>query len=480
IETKMLLISPEISYNYNFFDIADNLNWKTNEVRIGTSISYISKTEIPKIEPSPEVTIIKPIEIPKVVEPVKIEKKIIRPTIISNVQASVQAEGKDTNVVKIVIEDHFSRYLYPLLSYVFFDENSSELRPRYVNLSQKDKLTFNEKTQFINSNSLIVYYNLINVIGKRLKSRPNSKITLIGCNSNTGNEKNNLDLSNRRAETIKNVLVKDWEINPENIIVESRNLPRNYSRGGLIEHEEENRRVEIYSDDFIITEPVTAIDSFKTSKQTEIKIKATATSNVEISEWKLKVFQMNNLNENLFLEVNGLKNVDSTFNWVLNNKSKLPDNESDIIYKLESKIHQTDFDTTSVVFGKINVDLLNFRKQEESNNNYIEKFKIKLIMFDHNSSEVSTNNKKIIDLICKSITPKSTVKVKGSTDYLGIEKDNKKLSENRANMIMNSIKCKPKSIESFGLGHVDLFTDKTPEARFFCRTVEVFVETPVN
>lgn len=57
-----------------------------------------------------------------------------------------------------------------------------------------------------------LYYEVLNVVGYRMKTAPRSTITVTGCNSNEGNELNNTDLSRSRAESVKNYIVDTWGI----------------------------------------------------------------------------------------------------------------------------------------------------------------------------------------------------------------------------------------------------------------------------
>lgn len=465
IITSMFLISPEVKYHYSLSTIAEDVNWKANEIRLGLAIRYITHKEV--VVPPPVVVVPPP---PKP-----------RPIIVSEIEGKgLDKDGKEYDLAKYVVEEFLSRQIYPLLTYVFFEENSAQLPPRYISLNQNETNSFDENKRFYNSTSMDAYYNLLNIVGKRMTMNPNSKVRLVGCNSNKGVEKDNLNLSAKRAETVKNFLVNRWNVNPNNISIESRNLSANFSRGDLKEHSEENRRVEIYSDDFEIIKPVLVYDTLRLSTPPKVKFKAKAKSEQGITDWQLKVYQIQESKPQEFISLSGVNNLDTTFNWQLRKKTPLPNNENDLIYKLEASQRNADFDSTVSVSGKIPVELVTIQKkrQKRIKDKYVDEYR--LIMFDHNSSNVSDLNKKIIELVCKNITPESEIKINGVTDYLGSEKGNLELSEGRANSIKNNINCKAKSLTSVGLGHQELFEENTPEGRFYCRTVEITVETPIT
>ena len=63
-----------------------------------------------------------------------------------------------------------------------------------------------------------IYYPEIKKVAEVLKANPALKIEIDGYTDNIGSEEYNLKLSKKRAEAIKNVLVKVYHINPKRII----------------------------------------------------------------------------------------------------------------------------------------------------------------------------------------------------------------------------------------------------------------------
>jgi hypothetical protein len=135
----------------------------------------------------------------------------------------------------------------PILPYVFFEYNSAEIPSRYVHVTSVK----------INTKDIMdAYYSILNVLGSRLRQHPNAVVTLTGTNSNTENELNNTNLSHNRALAIRNYLIKNWKISPKQIIISVRNLPANPGNTFTKEGCEENRRVEISSEDPSILAPI--------------------------------------------------------------------------------------------------------------------------------------------------------------------------------------------------------------------------------
>jgi len=92
----------------------------------------------------------------------------------------------------------------PLMTTVFFETGRSEIPERCV------LFTDNSQTRSFDEESLTTaldrYYNVLNLVGNKLTENPAARIRIVGCNSDTGLEKDNLDLSSRRAETVKEYL----------------------------------------------------------------------------------------------------------------------------------------------------------------------------------------------------------------------------------------------------------------------------------
>lgn len=141
-----------------------------------------------------------------------------------------------------------------LLNYVFFDHNSTQLRPEYgTALKHSETLTFDEAGF---SDQMDQYHNILNVIGARLVAYPKAILTITGCNSNTGEEKGNLKLSQGRAIRVQEYLTSVWKISPNRLTVKAKNLPMKASAGVAEASQAENRRVELTSTEAGILKPV--------------------------------------------------------------------------------------------------------------------------------------------------------------------------------------------------------------------------------
>ncbi|HEX2898886.1 MAG TPA: porin family protein, partial [Bacteroidia bacterium] len=146
------------------------------------------------------------------------------------------------------------REVFPLRNYVFFDLGSTQIPARYVTLRKDQVADFKEDQvemftpQNLSGRSnrqMIVYYNILNILGDRMVKNPNTTITLVG--SSEQGPKDGLEM----ATSIQRYLVDVFGINESRIKVEGRSKPVKPSQSGgtrdLALLKEGDRRVTIES-----------------------------------------------------------------------------------------------------------------------------------------------------------------------------------------------------------------------------------------
>jgi outer membrane protein OmpA-like peptidoglycan-associated protein len=88
------------------------------------------------------------------------------------------------------------------------------------------------------------YFNVLNFVGSALRTLPGTRIGIVGCTSSYGPEKDNLALSQGRADAVKEYLRRIWGIDAARMPTEARNLPADPSPEDHSEGRRENQRVE--------------------------------------------------------------------------------------------------------------------------------------------------------------------------------------------------------------------------------------------
>lgn len=505
-KSKSFRLSPEISYLLSMTNTIQDSTWKINSLRGGVAIKYVpqSEVEIKEIfEQRYEIDtivvlsdLVKNSQIKLGIEAKQVtlnqeDNKLISTEIITrtdtlfnpnkyNLSGEIRAVGLNSNnqeieIPQIQIEEFISNRLDPLLNYIFFDENSSDITTRYYKINKSEINKFDIKNLFRDS-TLSIYHNILNILGKRLTENPNAKINLVGCNSDFEKEEGNLKLSENRAISVKNYLTNIWQIDEKRIKVDFRNLPIKSSLPkNQLDKIEENRRVEIYSDDSKILEPIFIEKIDRSSNPPVIRFKTDVKSDLPISE--LQIFAYQNSEQMKSFEYQSSK-LENYYDWQLEaNQNSIPKLQEPVLYYLALK------DTKGNEFiskeMNINIDLVTVQEKRKEMIGDFEIERFSLILFDFNKSEIEGNNNLIIQFIKNRIKPNSEIEITGYTDRTGESKYNKTLSEKRAETTQKALEIENSKYKGLG-SEIILFNNNLPEGRFYCRTVNIIVKTKIN
>jgi len=222
-----LVLSPFVSFHPYFGQDPRSIEtWNITTVRVGAALKLGTGH--------------------KVASPVKTDAFI--PTVEPEVKFYVDAPKNVPAVTNV-------REIFPLSNYVFFDLGSTKISSRYVLLKKsqvKDfrqdqvELTTPENFSGRSNRQMIVYYNVLNIMGDRMVKNPKTTIRMVG-----SSEKGAKD-GREMAESTKAYLVDVFEINPSRITVEGREKPvlASVQEGGTVDIvmlQEGDRRVSIES-----------------------------------------------------------------------------------------------------------------------------------------------------------------------------------------------------------------------------------------
>jgi outer membrane protein OmpA-like peptidoglycan-associated protein len=192
-------VAPFVSFLPDVEGPRSTESWGITTVRLGAAIKFGSGAIVPRVMSA---------EVPAVIE--------------RDVQFSVRAP-------KAVPAKRRVRETFPLRNYVFFDAGSAELPIRYVALTKDQAANFKEEqlqeVQPINMTGrslrqMTVYYNVLNIVGDRMKRNPGTAIMLSGASENGPAH------GKARAETIKKYLVDVFGIDGSRISTEGRDKPK--------------------------------------------------------------------------------------------------------------------------------------------------------------------------------------------------------------------------------------------------------------
>ncbi len=477
-KSKNYCLTPSISANYGLTDIATNTSWSVNTVRfnIGFAYNLLEEEVIP--EPKKELNLPKPNIVQKkpatTYKPKAAELKRISDLKLDINAVGVNEDGIETPELQVVkIEEFLSTNVQPLLSYIFFDENSYEIPNRLEIMSSSETSQFGMNS-LKNLDALETYKKILNIIGWRLNQIKEADLTITGCNSDENLEKSNLKLSEKRAEILKSYLTNVWNIDPDRIKIQKRNLPEKPSSSAHNDGIQENRRAEFSSDDERILEPVIIEDTLRTANPPILRFKTSFSSSVAIKEWRLFV-----LHEGQTIkEFEGKGNIPAQIDWVLSKdltNSSINWNKIDFV--LTAKDNENNENESDM--KSINVSSVSIKKKRDEGKKDKSIDKYSLILFDFNSAELTAPNKKIANMIKQKISADANINIYGYADRSGIAQRNLQLAEDRAKASASAISRPDSKIHSVGSSQL-IYDNNLPEGRFYSRTVSIIVESTIS
>ncbi len=357
--------------------------------------------------------------------------------------------------------------------YIFFEENSDKIPERYKLLSLSETYTFNIN-ELKKLNTLETYYNILNIIGMRLRNNQSASLTLTGTNRNINDERNNLALSLDRAMAIKNYLVNVWNIQPNRIKTVARNLPKSPTISDEFGADDENRRVEISSDFEGINQPVMTNDTLRKLANPAIRFYPKIISELNVDTWQLNATQ----NGMVLFQRNGKSAPPQYFEWTIND-SLLQNRIKPGLIKYSFKVKNILGQSYQTPDQFVPVEQLTIprKRLERIEDKEFEQYS--LILFDYGKAKLDNTHLQMVNFIKSRLNQSSEVYIYGYTDAIGNEEVNRRLSLTRAKEVAKALKIDKAVIDGLGESKI-LYDNKFPESRFYCRTVTIDIITTIN
>ncbi len=365
----------------------------------------------------------------------------------------------------------------PMLGHIYFAKGASEIPAQYIRFTAAGETAGFDEQKF--RDTLEKYYQVLNIVGKRMVDNPGATITLAGCNDNTGEEKGKKRLSTQRAESVRNYLQTVWSIAPERMPIEARNLPAMPSTSKSKEGQAENRRVEIRTADPAILAPIRSTYLATRIDVSALTLRPDVVSSNGIEHWKITASNAaGNLAE---LSGNGSPARETMIPLSTKDLQALAA-AGDITVKMEMQDSKGQRMLLSSDPIKVNFIQTSQRLAQKQDLRVQEKYA--LILFDFNKDTIDARNQEIVAKIVTRMKtlPKSTTEIVGHTDNIGTEAYNIKLSQRRA-LAVNKLlvaaygEAPADRIRFSGVGpNTPLYDNLSPEARGFNRTVTITLE----
>ncbi|MEP6554609.1 MAG: OmpA family protein [Ferruginibacter sp.] len=452
-----MTISPFASFQTDLGQAPRKVeSWSVYTIRAGIALKFGTAKKMP------EKTITAP-----VTEPVLVAEK--------EVQFSVRAP-------KVIPLSRQVKETFPLRNSVFFDAGSVEIPNRYVQLNNAQATSFKEEQlqqgQPANLNDgrsarqLAVYHNILNIMGDRLRSNPQSTITLTGSSNKNPAEGKVL------AENIKQYLVNNFEINPARISTEGRDKPMIPSEQPGATKEltllrEGDRRVDIESTSpellmqiggvnagFLKPVQITAVQQDPLDSHV---IFSAGDANELLKSWNVEVTDEQGNVQHYGPYTTDVASVSGKA--ILGNNTQ---GNYKIVMLGETK-------SGHAVRKESSVSLIKREDPKQEGLRYS-------ILFDFDkSNSIDAYKNFLTDVVTPLVPDNSTVVIHGHTDIIGDEKYNHSLSHERAmgaqQIIETALSTAGKTgvkFETYGFGEDESmapFNNKLPEERFYNRAV---------
>ncbi len=417
-----------------------------------------------------------------------------RPVLGAEMAFSNWSKQSNNSFKGLVMEERATIQLYPMLPYVFFDLNSSKIAPRYKLISASQTAGFNDER--LPGGTLDKYYHVLNIFGYRLRKYPNVKVELVGC-VDEKNEDKNSDVPKQRAQVVYDYLKSVWGIDESRMKITARGWPEIRSNPNDTFGIVENRRTELRfsggsADDlWEVQRPI--LDNDPIVSPDPDRMTWTMRNGIDeniVASRRVEVFR-DSRPWNVLKEV-GMTETTKEWDWQNVDgewpKEKGPEGTKEFnaapykaVLVVTSK-NGTECKSDTVT---IPVKRVSSRKMgtERGASRTMEKYN--LILFKFDSPEAGPLNERIMETwVGPRVKKSSVITIEGHTDIVGLEIRNKKLSEDRARTAENFIKRRTSAYESLstrGTGEEEpLYTNELPEGRFFNRTVQVRIETPLE
>ncbi len=420
------------------------------------------------------------------------------PLLYSTLQVrEVLSDGTLRDVGVVRIEETLSRQLYPLLPFVFFDSGQRELNANtYVNLTPQQTKKFDEKVDFKfdgakTSRSLItldVYHNLLNIIGRRMRSDyPSSFITLLGYADATSTERGDTVLTRGRSESVKEYLVRIWGIEPERIAIRYGSLAPTAAvtnQTDVMDRDDghaENRRVEIVPSELRLLDPVLIGDTLREISTPTLRYLIGVESTEPIARWELSAihpFMPLAARNRAMLDQIGSGRPPEYVDWQAGESQReIPKSSAPVRATFSC---QTEFGNVASVTDTLPIDYVSIQRKRIAKSGTLSIDRYRLPLFQYSTEDLLVAQTEIIErYIRPEIDSMTSIRINAYTDRKGNAEANRQLSERRARRIADVLNSpRVDAVGGFGEGNGNVhapFPNDTPEGRLYNRTVEVLV-----
>lgn len=450
---KRIDMAPEVAFSFPFTSVLSSFSWNVSMVRAGVRITYeLTSDPPPPPPPAPQ---------PPPAAPVT---ALVPPYVLLDVTAR-STDGSSEAVSEIVLSEARSFDVVPLLPNVFFDSASAELPSRYV---RRQGRTTGFQPSALPGDVVTVYHDILNIIGQRLQQRPSATLTITGHREPLSGEADGA-LAQRRAEAVRDYLVSTWSIDPSRLVVAARELPQRPSNRSIADGREENRRVELASNDAAILAAVRRTSTRSTVTPDPVNVLPTVAPEgpalVRIVASDGSVLREDSVT------------TGSQLSWRA---------DPAMVAGLIGRGHRRVTVTATSGDGDMRrearhvIGLRKHRKEDGETEADTIRERHRLVFFGFDDDRISAIDQQHMDALQARLRTSSKITVTGYTDRIGDAGYNTGLSTRRAARVANTLRERivPEVVRERGAGPELIHDNNLPEGRMYNRTVVIDVATP--
>ncbi|HYF02690.1 MAG TPA: OmpA family protein [Patescibacteria group bacterium] len=408
-----------------------------------------------------------------------------RPRLEANMALPKKTPGVPADFKGLLLTEVATRELFPLLNYVFFDEGSSTLPVRYVKLNPSQVAAFNDEK--VPGGTIDKYHNVLNIYGYRLRKFPNATIRLVGTLAESQPGEKAPGLAQNRAQTVFNYFKDVWGIDPSRMKIESRGWPATRSNPNDTFGIVENRRVEIITEPFNwdIIKPILEVDPKRFPDP--VTMTYTMTNGIEdelIASRRIEI-EHGTGKWNTLSDLGAITNTSTGWDWQ-NTDLEYPAKGDESPFR--ARLIVTNKNGSECISDPVTIKVKQISLTQPGGDRTDVKTleRYNLILFPFDSYEAGPLNQRILDeYVFSRAKANSDIQIEGHTDVVGMYEHNKRLSDNRAKTVRDGVnaftKGKYNSLTSRGTGEDEpIYTNDLPEGRFYNRTVQINIQTPIE
>lgn len=373
----------------------------------------------------------------------------------------------------------------PLIPYIFFDSGSSAIPARYTLFHTAAEADRFNTDSLIGLTPVSLHRHLLNVLGQRLRARPEVAVTIVGTTSEEEGKspQEQQMLAEQRGQAVQHYFREIWGIDERRITVIA-GRPTNPSSEETADGRGENRRAEFLFDGESLARPVVVERLARIASPPAIKfyprLYKDSGATVNVVDWHITVVQ----GEKELLRIEGAKNDSLTFErkyWSLGDM-RITRDLTPIRYRLEV---QDANGQIAAAENSFTVREHTTRLPEEDSDLNLEITEFLLVGFAYNSAELRPAHIAEIHEIARTAEMGAWVDVTGFTDRVGDASRNYELAMERAQVVVDTLgavrsrlslpEIPIAAVRGFGRAGEGIFDNNFPEGRIFSRMVRVTV-----